>query len=92
MQANTESLASAVNKMKTSTLERVMNHISQKSGTTSIGLISCDLRLSSKTVRRHVASLVDAGRVVFGWDGQSLEVTEAEKKERAIDARVRTHR
>ena len=70
---------------------RVMDQIVKHSGTASIGLLACDLRLATDTVRRHVKSLVADGRAVFGWDGQALEPTVAELAERAQDARVARH-
>ena len=72
--------------------ERILNQIAKHSSTTSIGLLAGDLRLSTETVRRHVDTLIAAGRVEIGHDGQQLEITTAEIAERAVNARVASHR
>ncbi len=76
---------------KPRTVDRIIQRI-ETAQPISTSLLASDLRLSLETVRKHVSKLIDAGRVGYGWDGQSLELTDSERRERAIDARVRSHR
>lgn len=74
------------------TARRILNQIAKHSGVTSVGLVACDLQLTTDTVRRHVNALIAGGRVCLGHDGRQLELTDGERQERAVDARVATHR
>ena len=72
--------------------ERIANRIAEHDGVTSIGLLAGDLDLAVDTVKRHVRALIRAGRFQYGWDGCALEMTDAERHERRVDARVRARR
>lgn len=71
---------------------RIADRIHAHSSTTSVGLLAADLSLSARTVRRHVDALISEGRVQVGWDGNQLESTDAERQDRATDARVAARR
>lgn len=73
------------------TAARILHRIATASPT-SAGLLAADLRLAPATIRRHVKTLIAAGRVEVGWDGAQLQLTDTEIRERAIDERVRSHR
>ena len=75
-----------------STRDRIIDQIAKHAGVTSIGLVASDLRLSHETVKRYVNALIREGIVQYGWDGNALELTDAAHRERAIDARVASHR
>lgn len=66
------------------TAARILNRIAAHSGVTSVGLVAADLKLSPRTVRRHVDALIAAGRVGIGWDGCALELSETEQRDRAL--------
>lgn len=71
--------------------ERILNRIETHSPL-SVDLVAMDLSLSVGTVKRHVRALIVAGRVEYGWDGRALDLTDQEVRDRAVDARVRSHR
>lgn len=73
-------------------VDRIIDRVAQSNGAISVGLLAADLRLATDTVKRHVECLIEAGRLEFGYDGQALELTASERREREIDARVRSHK
>lgn len=74
------------------TVDRILNSIALNRGCTTRGLLGTDLRLKPKTVDAHVDRLLAGGRVGIAWDGNGLELTDTEIKDRATDARVRSRR
>ena len=83
--------------MKTSSKQRIIDHIIKHFGVTSVGLIASDLGLSCETVKKHVKTLIANGVVEHGWDGQSLALTVEEQRRRqqlnpmdALVARLQT--
>lgn len=74
------------------TERRILKQITKHDGVTSIGLVASDLRLSCDTVRKHVQRLITDGHVEYGWDGQALSLTSAERQQnqqiRPLDALV----
>lgn len=83
---------STVEGMRKSVPDRILDQIALHSGVTSTGLLASDLRLALSTVKRHIDRFIAEGRVSLGWDGRALELSDAEIAERAVDARVRSHR
>jgi len=67
---------------KLSTKQKILNQIIKFDGVTSIGLVAADLGISCETVRKYVKSLIAEKAVEFGWDGQALTLTTAERRQR----------
>ena len=70
------------------TARKIIAKIEADKGCTSIGLLSCDLQLTTRTIARYVRALMDEGRVQFTWDGLGLELTDSERLDRAEDRAV----
>ncbi len=74
---------------KPKTLDRILDAIEAAHGATSVALLSSDLKLATTTVWRHVRDLEAKDRVAFGWDGNSLELSDSERKTRSEDRAFR---
>lgn len=67
------------------TKQIILEQIARHSGVISPGLLALDLHLEVNTVKRHIGSLVTEGRIQYGWDGLSLELTDEERRDRDAD-------
>lgn len=76
-----------LSKVKVST--RIVEYVAKNNGAVSVGMAAADLRLALTTAQRQIASLIDAGRLEYAWDGAALCLTDSEIKDRAQDASIR---
>ncbi|TXH19286.1 MAG: hypothetical protein E6R03_00775 [Hyphomicrobiaceae bacterium] len=65
--------------------DRIAARIAEAYPCTTEWFLMQDLRLSRRTIDQAVARLIKAGRIQRGWDDVALEITDDERKSRAID-------
>lgn len=68
------------------TAERIIDKVSADHGLTTAGMLAADLRVEPEKVSRIVRALIRDGRLIHGWDGQSIELTDRERADRAAEA------
>lgn len=83
-------------KMNDKTIAKIIAYVAERDSVCTTAMLWMDRfpKTALKTVRARVQALVEAGRLQYAAEGEhvhpeTLELTDTERKERAIDKRVK---